>query len=177
VKDCESAINALRRRQEPGDFVRSSPSDYTLLELKDLAAARVLVFPERLVELVDPRIANALKPLAGDWEEDHVYSIDPTASPLALKYYGFVDSESDIYAEYQIVPMLIGLFWEVEHAAIYKPAPELKGISKLMHEEILRVYEALTEFDHRFEELIRKDEEKRKVLRRASLHYRRLRSS
>lgn len=52
--------------------------------------------------------------------------------------------------------MLIGLFMEVEHPAIYKPAPELKaallepGIKQCRKE----VYDALRAFDEEFEAVV-----------------------
>jgi ppGpp synthetase/RelA/SpoT-type nucleotidyltranferase len=164
TKSCESAIDALRRRQEGGVFKKSSSESYTLLDLKDLAGVRVLVFPDTLINPVDVRIAEALE---GEWESDPIPSADPSANPIAPKYNGLVDEAPPIYAEYQIVPMLIGLFWEVEHAAIYKPSPELKGISSHMRGELIEVEKALKRFDHRYEELAGKYEEKRKARRRA----------
>ncbi len=69
--------------------------------------------------------------------------------------------------EFQIVPMLTGLFWEVEHDAIYKPSPRLKGVSKSleMKECSKDVLKALKSFEEKFERLIRPDplvEEKEK---------------
>jgi hypothetical protein len=62
-----------------------------------------------------------------------------------------------VRAELQIVPMLTGLFWEVEHAAIYKPSPQLKGVlaSLEMQQPILDVYRALGVFEAEFERLVR----------------------
>jgi hypothetical protein len=53
--------------------------------------------------------------------------------------------------------MLIGLFWEVEHSAIYKPSPQLKGVlaSLEMQEPIENVYKALNDFESEFERLVR----------------------
>lgn len=45
IKECESALDALRRRQEFATFDRDRPERYTLHSLKDLAGIRVSVFP------------------------------------------------------------------------------------------------------------------------------------
>ena len=52
--------------------------------------------------------------------------------------------------------MLIGRFMEVEHSAIYKPAPELKGaVFELeMQKRRKAVYDALRGFEEEFEVLI-----------------------
>jgi ppGpp synthetase/RelA/SpoT-type nucleotidyltranferase len=42
IKECDSAIDSLRRRQEGGTFDRDRPWDYTLTHLNDLAGVRVL---------------------------------------------------------------------------------------------------------------------------------------
>jgi ppGpp synthetase/RelA/SpoT-type nucleotidyltranferase len=52
VKACDSALEALRRRQEGATFDRDRPELYTLTDLNDLAGVRVLVFPRiRLIEV------------------------------------------------------------------------------------------------------------------------------
>ena len=53
--------------------------------------------------------------------------------------------------------MLIGLFWEVEHSAIYKPSPQFKGALAGMGERTVKVYEVLKEFESEFERLIQRD--------------------
>ncbi len=55
--------------------------------------------------------------------------------------------------------MLTGLFWEVEHSAIYKPSPRLRGVAGhyRMKERTLEVYRALQDFEEEFENLIRSD--------------------
>ena len=50
-----------------------------------------------------------------------------------------------IRAEYQIVPMLLGLFWEVEHSAMYKS--ELVANSRNMQKRRSEVESALSRFD------------------------------
>ena len=52
----------------------------------------------------------------------------------------------------------IGLFWEVEHAAIYKPAPQLRGVARepAMQERTRVVLKALGAFEQEFEDLIRR---------------------
>jgi len=52
--------------------------------------------------------------------------------------------------------MLIGLFWEVEHSAIYKPSPELRGVPLAlgMRTPTEEVYQALKDFEAEFERLV-----------------------
>jgi hypothetical protein len=153
VKDCESAINALRRRTKEGkrrefaSFDRNRPEDYSLLDLKDLAAVRVLAFPLTRLGEID----EALRPLFPDWTPDPIP--DGMGGALAQKYYGFCpDLENKVQGEYQVVSMLTGLFWEVEHAAIYKPNPDLKGAERNsgLEELTQEVYRALANFDTGF---------------------------
>jgi hypothetical protein len=48
--------------------------------------------------------------------------------------------------------MLIGLFWDVEHAAIYKPDRKLLGVTRepVMQERTHQVYAALRDFEEEF---------------------------
>jgi ppGpp synthetase/RelA/SpoT-type nucleotidyltranferase len=45
IKECESALDSLRRRQESPIFDRGQPELYSLGRLNDLAGVRVLAFP------------------------------------------------------------------------------------------------------------------------------------
>jgi hypothetical protein len=68
---------------------------------------------------------------------------------LAFKYYGYCKASRKIKGEYQIVSMLTGLFWEVEHSAMYKPDPHLRFMAE--HRELkqrrTKVLEALKAFE------------------------------
>jgi hypothetical protein len=57
-----------------------------------------------------------------------------------------------VRCEYQVTSLLVGLFWDVEHAAIYKPDPELMGVTRapLMRERTSAVFAALKEFEAEF---------------------------
>jgi len=154
LKECESAVDALRRRQEGGGFDPDTPESYSLSALRDLASIRVLVFPSQRIDYVH----GALLPLLTDWKSDPVRGIDPEGPPLAPKYYGRCASGgTTVTAEIQIVPSLIGLFWEVEHSALYKTAPELQGVMRLsrMKDRRNSVYSALRDFEIEFERVIR----------------------
>jgi hypothetical protein len=122
VKDCESALNSLVRRRgrkltkgEGRRFDPSTPEEYSLLSLEDLAGVKVLVFPNfRLNE-----VHNALHAHFKEWTAKPIK--DDKGAVLAPKYYGCCpEASSRVQGEYQIVPMLLGLFWEVEHSAMYK---------------------------------------------------------
>jgi hypothetical protein len=158
VKECESAVDALRRDQEGGVFDEEKSDSYTLTELNDLAGVRILVFPRSLVSSVD----KALQTRFSTWTADPVLGYSDEEMPLALKYHGYCKSSSKVKGEFQIVPMLTGLFWKVEHSAIYKPTPKLKGIARslAMRQRTQEVLDALRMFEEEFEDLLRKQESK-----------------
>jgi ppGpp synthetase/RelA/SpoT-type nucleotidyltranferase len=122
VKDCESALKTLARERidtahegEGRRFDPARPGDYSVLSLPDLAGVRVLVFPNRRLTEVD----SLLRPYFKDWTSKPIK--DDSGAILAPKYHGYcTDVNSQVRGEYQIVPMLLGLFWEVEHSAMYK---------------------------------------------------------
>jgi ppGpp synthetase/RelA/SpoT-type nucleotidyltranferase len=122
VKDCESALKSLVRRRgrrssggEGRRFDPESPGEYSLSSLEYLAGVRVLVFPNRRLNEVD----SALRSHFQDWTSKPIR--DENNAILAPKYYGTCTNASTrLRGEYQIVPMLLGLFWEVEHSAMYK---------------------------------------------------------
>jgi hypothetical protein len=168
IKECDSAVDALRRRrgQEGASFDNDQPNLYTLANLNDLAGVRILVFPRRRILEVD----RALREIFGSWISDPVVV---GGEVLALKYYGFSEASERIRGEYQIVSMLTGLFWEVEHSAIYKPAPRLKGVVQHlgMQERTKEVLEALKAFEDQFETLIHLKHRRRLKRRRRRRRY------
>jgi hypothetical protein len=91
---------------------------------------------------------------------------------LALKYSGYcTDASSRIAGEYQIVSVLTGLFWNIEHSAIYKPLPQLKGVvqSLTMQERTKDLLEALNAFEEEFEPLVREGSFQEKQVPKAFL--------
>ena len=154
IKECNSAIDKLRRKQESGDFDRSNPQQYSLTSLHDLAGVRVLAFPRRMLTEIDEALQSRF--LSPNWTPRPVFNKE-TDEVLAFKYHGLCPEASvRVQGEYQIVSMLTGLFWDVEHAAIYKPAPGLKRIKgdKKMNDRTSAVYQALTAFEDEFERKI-----------------------
>lgn len=157
VKDCESALAALRRRQEGGIFDPDRFDSYTLTALNDLAGVRVLAFPHgRWIEADKTLRSNGT---VASWVSDPVPSDQDAEEPLAFKYHGCCSRSTRFHAELQIVPMLIGLFWEVEHSAVYKPSPILKSAlaSLEMEQRTKDVLKALKLFEAEFERLVRRD--------------------
>jgi hypothetical protein len=145
VKECDSAIDSLRRRTEERRFNKESPSQYSLTDLPDLAGVRVLVFPRLLLE----EVHTTLRTQYEDWTSDPVESGIPTRV-LARKYHGFCATSPTIRAEIQIMSMLTGHFWRVEHATFYKPRDAtLKGAAKkpLVGNRVNRVYAAFDRFE------------------------------
>jgi len=157
VKDCVSAIDKLRRKQESGIFYSEIDESYSLLSVRDLVGIRVLAFPPGRVVEVD----SLLRSLFPGWKSDSAWMFDSDtgdASPQrAFKYNGFHEG-SPIPCEYQVVSTLTGLFWEVEHAAIYKQAPNFKGLEPMMRNETDAVYRALHAFEDEFERKIRESQ-------------------
>jgi hypothetical protein len=155
VKDCESALDALRRRQESAIFDPGRAGTYTLTALNDLAGVRVMAFPRmRLGE------ANRhLREQFPSWTSDPIPSVYNPDEPLAFKYHGYCNASTRVRGELQIVPLLIGLFWQVEHSTIYKPSPKLKGVVRepTMQDRTRQVEQALRAFEDEFERLVQRD--------------------
>jgi hypothetical protein len=152
IKDCESALKSLQRRQEGRVFDPDRPNDYSMLHLPDLAGVRVLVFPNSRLVQVD----NYLRTRFFDWTFDPVN--DDSGTALGLTYFGHRPLISNkVRGEYQVVPMLLGLFWEVEHSAMYKPAPAFRDVAESKHMRRLRadVERSLKAFEVGFEDFIR----------------------
>jgi len=151
IKECDSALDALRRRQEGKTFDRDRPELYTLLDLNDLAGVRILAFPMRRLSEINQILLHQFS----SWQDDPVKE-NGTDETLAWKYFGLCPASDKVKGELQIVPMLTGLFWEIEHAAMYKPTPELKGI---VREEEMKnrrgeVYKAIKAFEEEFEKCV-----------------------
>jgi ppGpp synthetase/RelA/SpoT-type nucleotidyltranferase len=152
IKDCDSAVDSLRRRQEGGTFDTERPTLYTLRDLADLAGVRVLAFPSRPLTEVIEEIRKRFE----SWKPDPLTILTEGESLVFPKYNGYCEASNRVRGEIQIVPMLVGLFWEVEHSAIYKPSPQLKGIAADLEMKrcASQVYTALTAFEHQFETLL-----------------------
>ena len=149
IKDCESALDALRRRREGAIFDSDQPGAYTLTALNDLAGVRVLAFPRsRLMEA-----GKVLRTQFFSWISDPVPADDESEGPLAFKYQGCCVSSTKVRAELRIVPMLSGLFWQIEHSTIYKPTPQLKGVvqSLEMRQRTSDILRAPRTFENEFE--------------------------
>lgn len=83
IKDCENAIESLRRRQEGSVFHHEWIERYTLTSLPDLVGVRVLAFPRQRVEEADRIIRMRIR----SWIADPVSTSNAT-EPIALKYHG-----------------------------------------------------------------------------------------
>jgi len=148
VKDCESAIDALRRRQPYGLFDPDRAEEYALVNLPDLVGVRVLAFPPRRLNAV----RDALLPRLQTWVADHMPAASLDLDNVGFKYSGRWRDSDTFRSEIQIVSLLVGLFWEVEHAAVYKPSPNLRGIvrSVEMRQRVAAVESALNAFEDEF---------------------------
>lgn len=146
IKECESAVASLRRRQEGSVFDEKRPEKYTLTSLPDLVAVRVLAFPRRRLEEAERILRTRIQ----GWTADPIPG--GTGEPIALKYHGHWRAGDRIRAEIQIVPLLIGLFWEIEHDAIYKPDETLRAAVRAdaMKASTAGVLEALRQFEEQF---------------------------
>jgi ppGpp synthetase/RelA/SpoT-type nucleotidyltranferase len=150
VKDCESAVQKLHRGRgrEGATFDSDHPERYSLRSLKDLAGVRVMAFPPSRLMEIDSTLRKIFH-----WKPD---PIKQDGEMLAFKYHGYCKANRTVRGEYQIVSMLTGLFWEVEHSAMYKPDPRLRGVAR--HVEMNRcrkdVLHALRAFEEEFEDLL-----------------------
>ncbi|MGA7340313.1 MAG: hypothetical protein WBE72_13350 [Terracidiphilus sp.] len=155
VKDCESALKSLVKRRgrrssggEGRRFDPETPEEYSLLSLEDLAGIRVLVFPNRRLNEVD----SALRSHFPDWTSKPIR--DESNAILAPKYFGTRKSASQrVRGEYQIVPMLLGLFWEVEHSAMFKfravaNSKEMKDRRTAVERSLARFEDGVESFLH-----------------------------
>ena len=88
IKECESAIDSLRRRPlvdpktgerlgEGKTFDRDRPALYSLTHLNDLAGVRVLAFPRRRVKEVDQELRKRFE----SWQRDDVPGVDKGDPP------------------------------------------------------------------------------------------------
>ena len=118
--------------------------------MNDLAGVRVLAFPRGRLADIDSKLRRVFPSWTADPVEDD-------GDVLALKYYGKCRKSDNVKGEYQVVSMLTGLFWKVEHSAIYKPDIELRGIDQNfgMRERTRDVTKALRAFEEYFEGLAR----------------------
>jgi hypothetical protein len=94
-----------------------------------------------------------LRKVFPEWDPD-TFQGDPQET-LGYKYSGFCRVSKKVRGEYQIVSMLVGLFWEVEHSAIYKPLPEMRGAIRTssMQERTQEVIRSLAAFEEEFERI------------------------
>jgi hypothetical protein len=120
-----------------------------------LAGVRVLAFPRSRLAEAD----RMLRERFHGWMADPVPAYDDSDEPSALKYFGYCRAGDRIRAEFQIVPMLTALFWEVEHSVMYKPSPSLKGVARSleMQQRTRDVLKGLKPFEDEFAKLIRRD--------------------
>ncbi|MGO4883705.1 MAG: hypothetical protein ACLP59_23235 [Bryobacteraceae bacterium] len=144
VKSCESALD---KPEAPGDKgFRHKP-------VRDLYAYKL----ERPCRRSRSRVPA--KP-AGGSRSVYYAGPSPPGSPILSKPTAkFRHPSIAATAKQAIVSMLTGLFWEVEHSAIYKPDPRLNGIAedRGMRERTTDVVNALRAFEEQFEALARQD--------------------
>jgi ppGpp synthetase/RelA/SpoT-type nucleotidyltranferase len=150
IKDCESALQKLRGDREGATFDPDRPEQYSLTSLNDLAGARVLAFPRARLSEID----SILRRVYG-WDAD---PFKGDSAGLAFKYCGYCDASARVKGEYQIVSVLTGLFWNIEHSVMYKPHPQLAFVSGHlgMKQRTTEVLQALHAFEEQFEVVLRK---------------------
>jgi len=104
-------------------------------------------------------VDQALRERFPDWQADPVPGFVKSDEPQAFKYHGYCQASTQVRGEFQIVSMLTGLFWKVEHSAIYKPDPRLRGVagSRVMKQRTQEVYDTLKAFEEEFENVLRRD--------------------
>lgn len=117
VKDCNSAIISLKKKEE-GRVFRDN-KQYSITQLNDLIGIRVSVFPLTLLELVKTPLLDYL-----DSNFEKQFQTDHTTIEKydIYKYRGIHNQFSEFKCEIQLIPMLISKFWDIEHDVFYKPA-------------------------------------------------------
>ena len=149
IKDCDSAIDSLKRKEACGrDFVDGV--SYSFRQLKDMVGLRILAFPTSVMVAANEIVMKRF----GDWQPDH----KKHGAMQVYKYYGVLGVEK-IPCEIQVVSMLTGKFWDVEHSALYKPAPGFKGAINAnfeIRDLYKEVMNKLAEFETAFEIAIQK---------------------
>lgn len=153
IKECDSAINSLRRRQvgsngeveggSEGGF--DTDKSYSLMSPRDFVGARVLYFPSKLQDRIITKIKDNNK--FKDWTSDPVKD---SKTVIAEKYFGKIKN-FEIYCEYQVVSMLIGGFWDVEHSAYYKSGLKISNRNLALKDAYNKVMKSLREFEDTFE--------------------------
>jgi ppGpp synthetase/RelA/SpoT-type nucleotidyltranferase len=148
IKDCESALQKLRGDREGATFDPDRPEQYSLTSLKDLAGVRVLAFPRARLSEIDLVLRKAY-----GWDPDPFKD----SAALAFKYCGYCGASARVKGEYQILSVLTGLFWNVEHSVMYKPHPQLAFVSDHfgMKRQTAEVLRALHAFEEQFELVLR----------------------
>ena len=157
IKSCDSAIDALRRRQEARLFDCEKENSYSLLQLHDLVGFRILAFPRALLESINSKIFSELE----GWHSDPVYADEQKELLYMYKYDGFLRQNDPVAIEIQVMPMLIGLFSDVEHDALYKPKEEYKNINRALEMRQLKeeVVKSLNAFESAFERYVLRDQQ------------------
>jgi hypothetical protein len=154
IKDCQSAIQKLRGDQEGATFHRDRPEEYSLTSLNDLAGVRVLAFPRSRLSEID----SIWRQVYPQWDPD---GFREGGLELGFKYCGFCKEASALVkGEYQIVSVLTGLFWDVEHSVMYKPDQRLGFVCDHigMNQRTGEVLQALRGFEEEFEAALRSSE-------------------
>ena len=149
VKGCASAVARRLQKQEARVFDPDQPEEYSLTHLPDLAGVRVLAFPRCLLDQVN----EVLQREFSSWVSAPFDNVENAG----FKYRGYCEEVSHtLRCELQIVSRLVGLFWEVEHAAVYKPPPAINRAVNhpRMKKRTQDVEAALRAFEDEFERLV-----------------------
>jgi ppGpp synthetase/RelA/SpoT-type nucleotidyltranferase len=99
VKECESALDSLRRRQEGATFDSERPELYSRASLNDLAGVRVLAFPHNRWVDADRKLRERFP----SWTADPVPGYDENDESRALKYFGYCGASNRVRAEFKAV--------------------------------------------------------------------------
>lgn len=155
IKSCDSSLEKLVKKypapgQEGSNIRRyiNTSNDFSLDKLSDLVGIRILVFPSSKILRIQKIISREFS-----------WKLDPEFFAFGSQFQGRLRGCKKIGCEIQIIPMLIGKFWDVEHFVRYKPHPsyrfrikndtEINDLSK-------DIYELLENFQVRFCDLLKK---------------------
>lgn len=114
IKTFESCITKLKKKNEANVLTEEAK----LSEVKDLIGIRMLVFPNDYIEVIKRLIMRKHNKFTiEEIDEDKKKECD------FIKFFVYFNIEkfNHILVEIQILPYLLGKYWDIEHSLIYKP--------------------------------------------------------
>lgn len=157
VKEFSSALDKLKKIKEG----RILEEIYSFNMLKDMAALKIIVFPNKFLASANEIIRSLFYDLEADHQPPEKFDGTNYDHIERLKYVAKLQPEYgiDTRFEIQIVPFLLDAFIDVEHDIIYKPGeglPSKKIIERHMKHPKAVAIGSLISFAKEFSEILEK---------------------